>query len=97
MNKLLWRHTAAVLLSCFLLLPAPAWGQGIGVYSGRQGRRVGRVTLPTPPFNPNAGILDGRKGRVKDSPRAASRRSTPRGLKAAKRKTAHRTTRKRGV
>src|SRR5215211_3800284 len=81
--------TAAVLLYIFFLeSPAPARGQGIGVYRGRQGRKVGRVTLPTPPFNPNAGILDSRGGRRHDSPKTVSRRPTRRGVKAANRNPA---------
>ena len=97
MNKLLWRHTAAVLLSCFLLLPAPAWGQNIEVYRGRQGRRVGRVTLPTPPFNPNAGILDSGKGRGRNSPKVAPRRSVVHGKHADNRNPLPGTPRRRRV
>ena len=88
--------TAAVLLCVFFLeLPAPARGQGIGVYRGRQGRRVGRVTLPTPPFNPNAGILnsDGRRGR--DSTKNTPRRTAAGGVKAGKRNPTRRTPRRR--
>lgn len=74
---------AAVLLFVFFPeSPVSARGQGVGVYRGRQGRRVGRVTLPTPPFNPNAGILDRRGGRGRDSPKTTRRRSTRRGAKA---------------
>ncbi len=85
MIKLLTRAaTAAILLFVFFLeSPGPAHGQGVGVYRGRQGRRVGRVTLPTPPFNPNAGILDSRGGRRHDSPKTTRRRSTRRGVKTA--------------
>ena len=85
---------AAVLLFVFFMeSPGTARGQGVGVYRGRQGRRVGGVTLPTPPFNPNAGILDGRGGRRGDSPKTTRRRSTRRGVKAA----GHATPRRRGV
>ena len=80
MNKQLIRAaTVAVLLFAFFLeLPAPARGQGIGIYRSRQGRRIGRVTLPTPPFNPNAGILDSGKGRGRNSPKVVPRRSVGR-------------------
>ena len=85
MRKLLTRAVAAAILLFvfFMESPVPARGQGVGVYRGRQGRRVGRVTLPTPPFNPNAGILDRRGGRGHDSPKTARRRSTRRGVKTA--------------
>jgi hypothetical protein len=91
------RVAAAFVMLCVLLLvsPAPARGQGVGIYRGRQGRRVGRVTLPTPPFNPDAGILGSRKGRVDASPKAAPRRPKRRGVKTAKRKTARKMSRKR--
>jgi hypothetical protein len=83
--KLLFRAaTAAVLLFVFFMeSPGTARGQGVGVYRGRQGRRVGRVALPTPPFNPHAGILDGRVGSRHDSPKTTRRRSTRRGVKTA--------------
>ena len=76
---------AAALLLCVFLLepPAPARGQGVGVYRGRQGRRVGRMPLPTPPFNPNAGILDSPGGRKQDSPKTTRRRPARRTVKAA--------------
>ena len=85
MIKLLTRAAAAAALLCVFLLepPAPARGQGVGVYRGRQGRRVGRTPLPTPPFNPNAGILDGRGGRKQDSAKTARRRPARRTVKAA--------------
>ena len=99
LDKLLTRvATAAVLLFVFSLeSPAPARGQGVGVYRGRQGRRVGRVTLPTPPFNPNAGILnsDGRRGR--DSAKKTSRRKAVGSAKAANRNPTPRTPRRRKV
>lgn len=97
MDKLFTRvATAAVLLFVFFLeSPAPARGQGIGVYRGRQGRRVGRVTLPTPPFNPDAGILnsDGRRGR--DSTKNTPRRKAVSNVKAANRNPIQRTPRRR--
>ena len=85
MIKLLTRAaTAAVLLFVFFIeSPVAARGQGVGIYRGRQGRRVGGVTLPAPPFNPNAGILDRPAGRVRDSKKDTRRRSTRRGVKAA--------------
>ncbi|MET0648955.1 MAG: hypothetical protein ABW208_20285 [Pyrinomonadaceae bacterium] len=85
MIKLLTRAAAAaVLLFVFLLeTPVPARGQGVGIYRGRQGRRVGRIPLPTPPFNPNAGVLDSRDGRGKDSPKTTRRRPARRSVKAA--------------
>ena len=85
MIKLLTRAaTAAVLLFVFFVeSPVAARGQGVGVYRGGQGRRVGRVTLPTPPFNPDAGILNKRVGRGHDSPKARRRRPTRRSVKAA--------------
>ena len=90
--------TAAVLLCVFLLeLPAPARGQGVGVYRGRQGRRVGGVTLPTPPFNPNAGILNGSSGRGRDAAKNKRRRSTGSSVKAGNRNPAPRTPRRRRV
>lgn len=79
------KSVAAAFVALFVLFlesPAPARGQGIGVYRVRQGRRVGRVTLPTPPFNPNAGILDSGKGRGRNLPKAAPRRSLGRGKHA---------------
>jgi hypothetical protein len=95
MIKLLTRAaTAAVLLFVlFMASPVTARGQGVGVYSGRQRRRVGRVTLPTPPFNPNAGILDKRAARGHDSPKATRRRSTRRSVKT----NGHGTRRRRRV
>src|SRR5215211_6792339 len=90
--------TAAVLLYIFFLeSPAPARGQGIGVYRGRQGRKVGRVTLPTPPFNPNAGILDGRERRRQDSPKSTPRRKAGSGVKAANRNPTRKTPGRRRV
>lgn len=96
MNKrLITQAATAVLLLLFFMLPsAPARGQDIGLHPGRRGRRVGRVTLPTPPFNPDAGILGGRKGRGHISPKSTPRPKTRR-LKATKRNTNPRTTRKR--
>jgi len=96
--KLLTRAaTAAVLLFVFFMeSPVPARGQGVGVYRGRQGRRVGRVTLPTPPFNPNAGILDSGGRRGHDSPKTTQRRSTRRSVKAAGRGTPRRRRVRRG-
>lgn len=89
--------TAAVLLFVFFMeSPDAARGQGVGVYRGRQGRRVGRVTLPTPPFNPNAGILESSGARGKDSPRATRRRSARRGAKAAGQGTPRRRRVRRG-
>jgi len=76
-----------VLCVLFLVSPAPARGQSVGLYRVRQGRRVGSVTLPTPPFNPNAGILDGGKGRGRKAPKAVQRRSPGRGKRAVKRHT----------
>src|SRR5215211_1708276 len=90
--------TAAVLLFVFFSeSPAPARGQGIGVYRGRQGRRVGRVTLPTPPFNPNAGILNSDKRRSHKSPKAAPRRALGRGKHAGHRNPLPGTPRRRRV
>jgi hypothetical protein len=87
---------AALLLFVFLLeSPAPARGQGIGVYRGRQGRRVGRVTLPTPPFNPNAGILNGDGRRGRDSAKNRSRRKAVGNVKASNRNPTPRTPRRR--
>jgi hypothetical protein len=84
--------SAAVLLFVlFLESPGTALGQGVGGYRGRQGRRVGRVTLPTPPFNPDAGILNKRGGH--DSPKATRRRSTRRNDKT----NGHGTRRRRRV
>ena len=85
MIKLLTGAAAAALLLFVLFMESPgtARGQGVGVYRGRQGRRVGGVTLPTPPFNPNAGILNSRGGRSHDSPKTTRRRSTRRGVKKA--------------
>ena len=85
MIKLLIRAAAAAILLFifFMESPGPAHGQGVAVYRGRQGRRVGRVTLPTPPFNPNAGILDSRGGHGHDSPKATRRRSTRRRVRTA--------------
>lgn len=77
--------TSAVLLFTLLIgSHTAAQGQGVRLYRGGQGRRVGRVTLPTPPFNPNAGILSGRKGREHGSTSAAPRRSTRHGIKSPK-------------
>jgi hypothetical protein len=83
--KLLTRAAAAAVLLFVFFIESPgiARGQGVGVYRGRQGRRVGGVTLPTPPFNPNAGILDGRGGRRHDSLKTTRRRSTRRSIKTA--------------
>lgn len=62
---------------------APARGQDLGVYRGRQGRRVGGVKLPTPPFNPDAGILGSggvsRRGSPKAAPRKPRKRAVRRG------------------
>lgn len=77
---------AALLTVFFVALHAPAQGQGIGVYRGRQGRKVGSVTLPTPPFNPNAGILNGRAGRRRETPKSTSRRKPATSVKAANRR-----------
>ena len=98
MIKLLTRAAAAaVLLFVFFLeSPGPARGQGVGVYRGRQGRRVGGVTLPTPPYNPNAGFLDGRGGSRRDSPKTTRRRSTRLGVKAAGQATPRRRRVRRG-
>jgi hypothetical protein len=88
---------AAVLLFVFFAeSPGAPRVQGVGVYRGRQGRRVGRVTLPTPPFNPDAGILGRRGARGHDSPKAARPRSTRRGVKAAGRATRRRRMVRRG-
>jgi hypothetical protein len=76
---------------------APAQGQGVGVYRGRQGRRVGGMTLPTPPFNPDASVLDRRGVGRRGSPKAAPRRSTGRGVEAANRNPARVKTRRRAV
>jgi len=97
LNRRLDRVAAAfvVLFVFFAASPAPARGQGVGVYGGRQGRRVGRVTLPTPPFNPGAGILGSRKGRAQDSTKAAPPRAARRGVKTTRRNTARKTSRKR--
>ena len=77
--------TAAAVLLCVFLLepPAPARGQGVGVYRGRQGRRVGRIPLPTPPYNPNAGILDSPGRRKQGSAKTTRRRPTRRTVKVA--------------
>ena len=98
MIKLLTRAAAAaVLLFVFFVeSPAPARGQGVGVYRGRQGRRVGRVTLPTPPFNPNAGILTKRAERGHDSPKATRRRPTRPSVKTSGHKTPRRRRVRRG-
>lgn len=95
MIKLLTGAAAAAVLLFVLFIASPvtARAQGVGVYGGRQRRRVGRVTLPTPPFNPNAGILDRRVRRGHDSPKATPRRSTRRSVKTA----AHGTRRRRRV
>jgi hypothetical protein len=97
LNRLHKRVATAfvVLFVFFPMSPAPARGQGIGVYRGGQGRRVGRVTLPTPPFNPDAGILGSRRGRVHAPPKAAPRRTARRGVKTAKRNAARKVARKR--
>lgn len=89
--------TAALLFVFFMEAPYAARGQGIGVYRGRQGRRVGRITLPTPPFNPNAGILGGSGGRGHDAPKSAPHRTTRRGITAANRNPSPKTPRKRRV
>ena len=98
MIKLLTGAAAvAVLLFVFFLeSPGTARGQGVGVYRGRQGRRVGGVTLPTPPFNPNAAILDSRRGRRHHSPKTTRRRSTRRGVKTASPATPRRRRERRG-
>ena len=87
---------AAVLLCVCMLEPAvPAHAQGVGVYRGRQGRRVGRIPLPTPPFNPNAGILDSRGARKQESPKTTRRRPARRTVKAAVPNTSRRRTARR--
>lgn len=95
MIKLLTRAAAAALLLLvfFVELPGPASGQGVGVYRGRRGRRVGSVTLPTPPFNPDAGVLNSRGGQGHDSRKTTRRRSTRHRVRAAGPGTA----RRRGV
>jgi hypothetical protein len=96
--KLLTRAAAAavLLLVFFAASPGTARGQGGGVYRGRQGRRVGGVTLPTPPYNPNAGVLDRRVGRVRDSPKAARRPPARRNDKTARQGTRRRRRVRRG-
>lgn len=88
---------AALLFVFFLESPYAVRGQGIGVYRGRQGRRVGRITLPTPPFNPNAGILGDSGRRGHGAPKSASHRTTRRGITAANRNPSPQTSRKRMV
>lgn len=97
MYKRLTKATTAAVLTFVLLTAgcAAAQGQDIGTYRGRQGRRVGRVTLPTPPFNPDAGILNKRKGRKAGPTKAAMRRPTRRNTRAANRKAAARKARQR--
>lgn len=81
---------AGVLLFVFCLeSPGSARGRNPGVYRGRQGRRVGRVTLPTPPFNPDAGVLDNRGGRGHKPPKTRRHRSTRRSVKPAGHGTPH--------
>ena len=89
---------SGLLIFVFLLVTSDnAPGQGVGIYRGKQGRRIGRVTLPTPPFNPNAGILEARKGRGQDSPKTIRHRPTRAAVKATKRNTNRGTARGRGV
>jgi len=76
---------------------APAQGQDVGVYRGRQGRRVGGVRLPTPPFNPDAGIIGSRGVGRRGSPKAAPRRANGSGNEAAKRNPAPAAKRRRAV
>jgi hypothetical protein len=99
LNRRIKSVTAAfVALFAFSLgSPAPAPGQGIGVYRVGQGRRVGRVTLPTPPFNPDAGILDSGKGRGRKAPKTVPYRSLGRGKHAVNRNPLPGTSRGRRV
>ena len=96
MIKLLTRAAAAAVLLFVIFLEPQAHGQGVGVYQGRQGRRVGGVTLPTPPFNRNAGILGGRGGRRQDAPKTTRRPSARRGGKTARPATPRRRGARRG-